>query len=304
VIGWIPAASASSGGTYEQTVTDEAVLCSATSTDGSLFVRTQVRRTSLGDDYFSMRAYDTGSGDLRYKADALGSWADGQTRGRGDILDAQDQSVDGEVYLSASFQPVGDPVEEVVSSQAGNMRMVVTHTTQEYGITNPILTVTGFDMGSIDCFGNRIVTHTKSTTPATYIDNDRTLGTTESHECSLPNGGDVAARVDRGRLTLTVSELPGDPYTATGTLPLRGSSGTGQLTLTDSTGAQIGTADATASVVKAGKSTTESFSEGGVVVVQTVTPYRLSLDLALPETSVTATCDMQLVSARLRVHLL
>ncbi|MFD3537388.1 hypothetical protein [Streptomyces sp. NPDC058664] len=286
-------------------MTSEGVACFATSTDGSLFVRAKVGRNSLGADDFQMRAYDTaGSGDLRYEAfGAPGNWTDGHLQGRGEIIDADGNPVAGEASMSASFRPLGDPVEKVVRVQEGNSRMVATITTQRYEITNPVVTVPGFELGPLDCAGDHIVTHTTSTTPATYIDNDRTLETLNSDECSLPGGGDVYGRVDGRRLTLTLSELPGDLDMASGTIPLRGTSGTGQLSLTDPTGASMGTAQAAASVTKAGNRTTESFSEDGVVVVRTVTPYRLALNLNLPSNPVATTCDMQLISDRLRVRL-
>ncbi|MFE0654627.1 hypothetical protein ACFVZH_39605 [Streptomyces sp. NPDC059534] len=305
-VGWMPAASASPEGIYEQTVTSEGVACFATSTDGSLFVRAKVGRNSLGADDFQMRAYDTASsGDLRYEAfGAPGNWTSSHLQGRGEIIDADGNPVAGEASMSASFRPVGDPVEKVVRVQEGNSRIVATITTQRYEITNPVVTVTGFEIGPLDCAGDHIVTHTMSTTPAAYIDNDRTLETLDSEECSLPGGGgDVYGRVDGRRLTLTLSELPGDLDIASGTVPLRGTSGTSQLSLTDPTGASMGTAQATVSVTKAGNRTAESFSEDGIVVVRTVTPYRLALSLNLPSGPVSTTCDMQLISNRLRVRL-
>jgi hypothetical protein len=56
-------------------------------------------------------------------------------------------------------------------------------------------------------------------------------------------------------------------------------------------------------VTKIGGKSTESFREDGFVVVQTVTPYRLHLQVALPYGTRSASCDMQLLSQRLRVRL-
>jgi hypothetical protein len=121
--------------------------------------------------------------------------------------------------------------------------------------------------------------------------------------CNLPGGEDVFAEVIGRRLHVTISNLQGDLSTAEGTIRLQGSSGSGTLAVVDEAGDPAGTAAASATVAKVGEKSTESFREDGFVLVQTVTPYLLALQVAFPYGSAAVSCDMQLLSQRLRIDL-
>jgi hypothetical protein len=280
-------------------------MCRTLSTDGSVEVQAGLYRDDQGADSFAMKAYATsGNGDLLYEASGSpAEWSDDRARGSGPIVDKDGNPTGEAAAISFSFVPAGEPTERVDRIQEGNQRLVVETSSLDYTILTHDLSVAGYEFGPMDCDGGRTETHTTSTTPAVFVSNEKVLGTMENDSCSLPGGGDIYGRVDGRRLTMVISELPGDLDMASGTIALNGVSGTGTLALTDDNGSSAGTAEATASVTKAGARTTETIAEEGVVVVRTVTPYRLGLSLALPDGQENTTCDMELVSSRLTVRL-
>ncbi|WP_225640838.1 hypothetical protein [Streptomyces werraensis] len=262
-------------------------------------------RDNQGADSFTMMAYaTTGDGELLYEASSSpAEWSEDRARGSGPIVDKDGNPTGETAAISFSFAPAGEPTQRVDRVQEGNQRLVVETSILDYTILTHDLSVGGYAFGPMDCDGGRTETHTTSTTPAVFTNNDKVLGTVEDDSCSLPGGGDIYGRVDGRRLTMLISELPGDLDMASGTIALHGVSGTGTLALTDDSGTSVGTAETAVSVTKAGVRTTETIAEEGVVVVRTVTPYRLGLSVSLPDGQERTTCDMELVSSRLTVRL-
>jgi hypothetical protein len=307
----VPAGTASArpGGIFEEDSWSEGVVCRTFTTDGSLKVQARAVRTADGTDFFQIQAFETaGPGNLAFEGGGSpAEWSDGSVRGAGELFDPAGEPYPGEFVFAASFDPAGPPTTQTVRQQEGNQRVVVDITTTEYTITDPVLTVvldgTALQLDPLDCAGDLVFTHLKSTTPATFVNNTRSLEIVTDPGCYLPGGEDVFAEVIGQRLHVTISNLQGDLWGAEGTIRLHGGSGSGSLAIVDEAGASAGTAAASATVTKIGEKSTEAFREDGFVVVQTVTPYRLDLQVALPYGSAAVSCDMQLLSQRLRIDL-
>jgi hypothetical protein len=299
-----PTASAREGGTFEESITSDSVVCRTTTTDGLHRVQALVVKDDRGRNSYLMQVFENfGNIELVMESSGEPAWGDGTVRATGPLSDPIGNPMPGESSFAVAYTMAADSITRTERLQEGNQRIVARTTTTPFELSDVALRVTGLTLQPLDCVGRTVNEVRTFTTPAKFVDSMRSFEINPDVGCFLTGDAEVSAEVIGRELSIFVRNLPGDTPDVEGSLHLQGDEGTGMLTLRNADGAAVGRAPVAATLTQLAPAVVDQFSDDGFFLARRLTPYRLDLTIELSGGAQSTSCRMDLITQRIRVDL-